>query len=360
MLKILLLIIMIVPVPVILGMGICRKEDHLPLIWVKGYLVMLALIFWPAFLGGAFHTSLKLLIIVYSCLTAAGLILCVALNRSRIKAILKRDWRLLKKTAGQLSRHKTAGALGLIASLLIAVQMLMPVFFIHIDEDDATYVAMATVAVDTNTVLDYEPSTGEPLTGLTAEEYADTLMGRYLISPMYAFFAVPSVLTGIRPAVLCHTALPGFLTLMAYIVYAGVGWRLFKRSFGGTALFLIFLSVIHIAAYVSPYTAGSFLLLRIWQGKGQFAGILAPMMLLIFMDLAERQDTRQWFYMAAVLMAAAVMTPMGNLLAIVEMGTGTLALMCIKRKNLFAIAFRAAACMAVPLGVMAYYALFLK
>ena len=347
--------------PLICGCVYSRTEDRLSVIWVKGYLMELALIFLPAFICAVFHTSLGLLTVIYVVLLAGMTAAAACMRRRQIRTIAVR-------TAGRAAAlkqwpfHPVQTALIILAAALILLQAVIPIFGMHIDDDDATYVAMATVAVDTDTVMSYDPLTGEDLTVMTEEEFDETELGRYLISPLYAFYAVSSCLTGIRPAPLTHTWLPFFLTLMVYAVYAEIGRRLFGKRPARIALFLILLSMIFMASYYSVYTTGTFLLVRIWQGKGQFAGIMAPMLLLIFMDLLgdEGRRRRPLAFLATALIASFVMTPIGGLFGILSALTAACVLAVMRPYGRGRLLAGMAVSLAFPMMILAYYGLFLN
>ena len=360
--KLLLFLILIIALPVILGTGLSREKDRLLLVWVKGYLLELALVFLPAFICALKHTSLRTFTGIYLACLAAFAVWALVRKFSVLKVIIKNEADAIRDLKTTIIKDKAAALFGGAALILILLQAVIPVAAIHIDDDDATYVAMTTVAVDTGSVLDYDPLTGNDLREMTGSEIRELGLGRYIISPLYAYDAVLSRLSAIRPAVLCHTVLPFFLTLMAYILYAEIGKRLFHRKAVYTGLFLIVLSLVFMSSYSSVYTSGTFLLVRIWQGKGQMAGIAAPALYLAFLDIVResRAAKENIIFLQAVLVAAVVMTALGGVLGVVAVSAAAAALLLLRViKNGRTFLAVEGTCL-LPLLIMAYYAVFLS
>ena len=67
------------------------------------------------------------------------------------------------------------------AVVLIVVQMYAGIFYTHIDDDDAFYVATASTTLETDTVFQYNAYTGD--------EY-ESLPSRYVLSPFPIFEVV--------------------------------------------------------------------------------------------------------------------------------------------------------------------------
>ena len=119
-----------------------------------------------------------------------------------------------------------------------------------------------------------------------------------LTSPWAMFVAMIAKEARIAPAILSHAYLPFYLTALCYAVYALIGRRLLGGGWEKTCVFLILLSVLHLAGYTSTHTLASMLLLRIWQGKAVCASFMIPLMLLIFYELFHREDYRGWIVLS--------------------------------------------------------------
>lgn len=203
------------------------------------------------------------------------------------------------------------------AVLLVAAQALAYVCLMTTDLDDAYYVAAATTAIHYDTLY-----LNSPYTGMAVE----TLNLRYVLSPFPMFLAFISTCTGIAPAVMAHTVLPVFLVSLAYMVYYLLGGILFS---GKTArdvtrqkgLFLLLLSLIHIYSYYSVYTQGTFMLIRIWQGKAVLASVLLPCLFYMsYKAMARNQEKGDWILLFFCTVSCTMVSSMGVALAPVMLG----------------------------------------
>ena len=64
---------------------------------------------------------------------------------------------------------------------MIIFQMSMLAFYMHLDADDAMYVATAATTLKTDTMYQYAADTGIPLT---------TMPSRYILSPLSYFYSL--------------------------------------------------------------------------------------------------------------------------------------------------------------------------
>ena len=360
---ILLFLLLIVFLPLLYGSALRIREEGLLMCWAKGYLVAVASAYFPGVACAAFQQSLTLFLLIWG----GVLFALAAVSAAMIILRLQKGTypRRAKRAKGKIRHFRVLFAEWVMAALIL-VQSLIPVFFMHIDDDDATYVGMATVAVDTDTVYSYNPYTGREIRDLTDKR--DTDVRRYVISPLYTFYAGVSYLTGIRPAVLCHTSLPGLLIFMSCIIYYMIGRRLFPEDREKTAVFSVFVSTLNICSYISVYLSGTFLLIRVWQGKGQFAGIVMPMLLYLFLSLGEKsarkgekvegEERILWLTLFLIMISAMITTPMGNMLAVVLAGLFGL-ILTIRRRRAW-ILLRTAICVILPTIAMACYLMYLR
>ena len=153
------------------------------------------------------------------------------------------------------------------ALILIAVQTVVCGTTMHMDQDDAFYIGTAVTSVNTDSIFQYDCYTGA--------EYA-VLPSRYILSPFPIFLAVLAQISGMHPTIIAHTVFPLLLIPLSYYVYWLIGRQMFQQSRDQAAVFLLLVSVVQMFSYYSVYTAGAFLLLRIWQGKAVLANILLP------------------------------------------------------------------------------------
>lgn len=220
------------------------------------------------------------------------------------------------------------------ALLLIALQAAAYVFYMTTDLDDAYYVAAATTAIHYDTLYLNSPYTGMPV---------EMLNLRYVLSPFPMFLAFISTCTGIEPAVMAHTVLPVFLIMLGYMVYYLLGGVLFAekprqeavagRRISGKketerreqtrqiGLFLVLLSLIHIYSYYSIYTQGTFLLIRIWQGKAVLAAVMLPCLFYMgYKAMTRYQEKGDWLILFLCAVSCTMVSSMGVALAPVMLG----------------------------------------
>ena len=204
------------------------------------------------------------------------------------------------------------------AILLIAVQMAVAALMVHHDADDSFYVAMASTSVYTDSIFQYNPYTGSIYKNLPS---------RYVLSPFPVYEAILTELVGVDVPYFVYTVFPVFMILLAYLVYGLWAELLFGTDRKQRALFLIFISVVQIFSNYSVYTAGTFLLLRIWQGKAVLAGILLPAVAYMCARLMGRrqkgrkvQESRGWPILFCLLLAACLVSSMGIILSMLMVG----------------------------------------
>ena len=213
-----------------------------------------------------------------------------------------------------------------VAVALILVQMGFYVFGMATDLDDSYYVANAAVTLKTDTMFQVSPYTGL---------YETTLELRYALSSFTIFVAFVSANCGFEAATMAHTVLPVFLVALAYMVYYRMGLFFFgterkenpktlqktDSKVRSAGLFLCFLSLIHITSYYSVYTQGTFLLVRIWQGKAVLAAIILPWLFYMAYRLsAPKADEREWILLFISVIACCHVSSMGVVLAPVMLG----------------------------------------
>lgn len=96
--------------------------------------------------------------------------------------------RLIRFKKQETKKQKGSRLWYLPAVVLIVVQMYAGIFYTHIDDDDAFYVATASTTLETDTVFQYNAYTGD--------EY-ESLPSRYVLSPFPIFEAGLSRLYGV-------------------------------------------------------------------------------------------------------------------------------------------------------------------
>ena len=200
----------------------------------------------------------------------------------------------------------------LAAVLLIAVQIGIYAVGMSTDLDDSFYVGTATTTLETNTMFQYSAYTGN---------IVRTLPSRYVLSPFPILLAFYGEMVRMSPTVVAHSVMPLFFVLLAYGIYALMGQKLFQGDLKSTGMFLCFLSLVHIFSYYSVFTQGTFLLIRIWQGKAMLAAVLLPA--LFYFGMRVFQGTPgmgDWAALFILMTACCLVSSMGIMLAPVMLG----------------------------------------
>ena len=289
-----------------------REEDGVAQCMVTGYFIMFAvcqILVVPLILTEVpFHVFSQTLAVIYLILAAAGL------ARTR-----KWIWKMLTGSFRDLLHHSwTVYA----AAAAVLVQAYYYVQYMVTNLDDAYYVAVATTAIQTDTMYRYSPYTGRAVTGFNL---------RYCLSPFSMFQAALSRWIGVHPSTLDHTILAPALVIVAYLVYYCMGKLLFagedhiqqkKDSTEKlTGLFILFLSMIHVTSYYCIRNQGSVLLVRIWQGKATLASVLIPFLFYHCYRMAKRPEEKGNLLILLITMfSCCLVSSMGIALPVVMLG----------------------------------------
>lgn len=320
--------------PMILGMLYTRfsSEDRasLTLNYVSGLVIMLAvmqLVVQPMISSG---TKLTAVVNRFTLIILALALIALAIN---VPILVKRVQEFISGFSLPLAMW--------IAIVLILFQAVALGVEAHIDEDDAFYVTMATEAYQTDDLYVYDTYTGEAYADL-GEEY-DTILNHYILSPFPIFNAVISRLIMLHPAITAHTVFPLIFIPFAYMIYALIGWRIFKKEGLLSSGFLLLVAVGLIFSGYSNYTQGTFLLTRVWQGKSLLCAALLPAVFYYGFraygkDSSDTEKEKKKIPVADVVMLAVLMlacchvSSMGIMLGAIAMGLTTIGCLAAYRK----------------------------
>ncbi|MDO5424137.1 MAG: DUF6077 domain-containing protein [Eubacteriales bacterium] len=301
-----LTVLWLLVIPFCLGLpfqkGIKREEKRFCYTMLAGYGVMLGvfqILSVPmVLLGQPYH----LLVAVFGVLAVAAAAVFLVVFRREAADLTARRW-------GSFRMGSWANWLALV---LIVFQMALYVTGMMTDLDDAFYVGTATTAQYTDRMYIVSGYTGRELSSLPS---------RYCLSPFPIFLAFLSTMTGFSPTVMAHTVEPVFFVGLAYGIYGLIGERLFAGERRMNGLFLSFLSIIHLFSYYSIYTQGTFMLLRIWQGKAFLAAALLPGIFYLGMRVTGPDGRGQdWAALVFLALSACLASSMGIMLAPVMIG----------------------------------------
>lgn len=306
MIRLILIAVVLGVVPFLLGMWYTRfveeEKNSLCLNMAAGYVMAFALFEILALPLVFQRSSLTLLVRLYAGVTGGLAAASLVCNGKRILAVIRETWNTV--------RHFTWTIW--LQLVFILGQIGFYLRYQHTDADDAFYVAAATTARATDTILSYSPYTG------TAYRH---LPSRYVLSPFYAFTATVSRLTGVHPATVAHTVFMIVFLLLAYAVYAQLGRLLFSEDSQKTGYFLLLLTALLVFSGYSERTAGMFLLVRLWQGKAVLAGILLPFGWYLAMRIFQREGkSADWLLLAALMCACCLVSSMGIMLGAIMLG----------------------------------------
>lgn len=195
---------------------------------------------------------------------------------------------------------------------VIGFQIYMYTFYMHVDDDDAFYLATSTTTIQSDSLYQVNPYTGDA--------YA-TFPARYVLSPFPVFIAFLSKVSGIHAAVLAHTILPAVLLVAAYGVFGMIGMRLFEQNREKTAYFVLIAAVIQMFSLTTARTQGTVMLIRIWQGKAVLASTLLPLLFYMGMKLYWKEwEKADWVFLVSILLACCLVSSMGIMLGAIMTG----------------------------------------
>jgi hypothetical protein len=168
----------------------------------------------------------------------------------------------------------------LVATALVALQAASAAVYARPDWDDGYYLAAALDFAQAP-VLDAEEPTHRE--GFRVQPHQRLLVWELL-------GAVLCRLSGVAVPVLFHTVWPPLLVLLAYAAYAGLFAELVPRRQVGLAV--IGLSGVMLWGISSQWSAASFFLPRLWQGKAIALHLWVPLASAFLLRAARRPSAR--------------------------------------------------------------------
>ena len=228
-----------------------------------------------------------------------------------------------KKLTLRLQKPLTQYIPLILAGLLIIYQMNMYIFGMHLDEDDARWIAEANDALVKNRMYLHNPATGEYIGRFVGE------MTKDMFSPWGMYIAVLSRLTFVRAATIAHTVYAPILLILSYCVYFLIGRRLFRAT-TERGVFLLMVAMIHLfMATGESYTQAEFALARIWQGKAVVAAITIPLILYLLLQVEDKDTRENWLWFTATGCASCLFSGMGIAISAIMIAVyGSYAVIC--------------------------------
>lgn len=300
------LVIIAFILPYIIGVTYrCLKnsdDDGIALNVVSGYMILwgwIQLIVVPAiFLKMTFSTFCVIIV----CGTTVVLLTFFVAKRRQIVKIIKRD----------MVRFKNVSWMLWCVVFIVLGQSIYEAMAHLVNLDDSFYVAMAQTALDTNTLMEYHPYTGM--------EYHQTI-SRYVLSPFPILVALMSQFTGVSAAAMAHTFLPAVLIVLVYMVWYLIARMLYKEDSEKTAIFMIIVMAVLIFSGYSRRTTGTFMYMRIWQGKAVLASLILPYLLQYGLRICQnKMEKIDWILLLFTMFSSCLVSSMGIMLGAIMLG----------------------------------------
>lgn len=216
-----------------------------------------------------------------------------------------------------------------VAAALIILQLEYYIFGVHLDSDDARWIAEAGDAITKNTLFLHNPATGEYL-GLFQGE-----MLKEVYSPFPLYIAVLSKMTMMKPAVMAHSVFAPLMLVLSYMSFARLAQLLFN-GFSERVIFVLGVAAITLFFHGGSSTAAAFTLIRIWQGKAVVAGVMIPVILSQIVLIQKQNLVRNWLILGLMGCAGSMLSGMGILLSLIMIGGyGIYIIFCNRLKGVF-------------------------
>ena len=216
--------------------------------------------------------------------------------------------------------------------VLLIGQIIMAIFYSYRDEDDAYYVAVASITVESNTMFWKNAYTGGT-TGFDA---------RHGLAPFSIWMAFLSKISGVAAVTVAQIFVPVLSIVMAYSIYYLIGDRLLhQENREKLPLFMVFAEILILFGNYSRFTSENFLIGRSRQGKAAIGSLILPLVCYLFLEILTRvQEKRKiggiwWVLLVSAILSACLCTTMGAVLVCVFIGiTALCAAVCYRNVRL--------------------------
>lgn len=284
-----------------------QNKDSFVLNMVCGYITYFGILEVMTLLCFKFDKSLNFLITLFVICFLCITIVSIVVNRKRIVNIFYDRLQYIKK-------YKINWIM-IIAILIVLAQTYFVATKQHNDDDDAYYIGTAETAFSTNSVMKYDPYTGNE----------SSPSSRYILSPLPIYHAVMGKLTGVKPVEYAHTLHPVFMIPLGYMVMYLVSTVFFENERKLRGYFLLGIALINTFSNYSVYSQGTFFMFRIWQGKAMLCSIIIPAIMYFTLSVKDKIKILQWLMLLLVMMSACFVSSMGIILGAISLGCMTIA-----------------------------------
>ncbi len=329
MVGIIVLLLWLLVIPTIVG-GIAAavvdtRKSSPAFLWITGQMILWAgfqLICVPLILKWQpFSALVVLYLAVTAVLVCLGLVLHLKCRRKG-----RSSYRVIEGSSEK--RGKWYTVLWGVFWLLLLFQMFQAVFMTYGDGDDAFYVAVSTIAEESNTMYQKLPYTGGS-TGLDI---------RHGLAPFPIWIAFLARISGIPTVTVAHVAVPLMLIPMTYGIYYLIGGKICQKHSEKLPLFLVLTELLVLFGDYSLYSVENFMIARSRQGKAALGSIVIPVAVYLFLLILERvQDNRRvewilWLLLLCCVFTGCLCSTLGAVLLCMITGvTGICAAVCYKR-----------------------------
>ncbi len=285
----------------------CKENKNSAILaLVSGYIIEFALFELITVPSTFLEISFSNLLNIWRILIFIIPLISIILNVKRVKEFIIYNLKQLKKLP----------LLSILVFILIGLQLFVVFRYMHIDDDDAIYVAGATTTIYTDKINMHHPSRGNLLGGWQP---------RYVLSPFSTYIATLSQELGLDPSTTAHTILPVVLISLMYMIYFLIAQKLFKKDKKAICIFLLLMNIIYIFGNYSNRTNFTFALFRMWQGKAVLANIMIPAIWYWYLvSSEENMKLTQMIMMFIVVLSSCLVTSMSVVLGSLIIATSAL------------------------------------
>ena len=218
-------------------------------------------------------------------------------------------------------KSKSEVALWALILLLIAFQIFNILYLQHSDYDDSYYLAQTNTVLETNYLMNIEPTTGI--------EVFDQMV-TYKLVGHEVLLAVLAKLFNVNVGFLCHMVLPIFMVSLHYVIVFSLGKEIRHKY---KQLFMLLCICVNFFAFFSGASASAFLSDRIWQGKAVLSNIILPILLFEFCKIFKKKEVsyKTILVLALVLWAGFCTTTVGLYLIPIAYFTYTVVFFCVHK-----------------------------
>ena len=197
----------------------------------------------------------------------------------------------------------------------------------HTDADDSRFVVNAVEILRTNRMFLTDLITGQELEIWIGELVKD------ITSPWAVYIAYYAKMTGISAVIMAHSVLPVSLIVCAMSVFWLISIEVLENNLTDRCIFMCFVILLNVYGHFSIYSAETFLLTRVWQGKAVVASVAIPAMYLMCMWLYENEKNIGNYVIVALLdIGMCLMSGMGIIIGAIMLGSFGLVYGVAKKK----------------------------